>query len=223
MKNYKRIMAIAMSSMMIFSLAACSKTKTEDSTSTTTTTTTDKSTERVSASTTETSWFNQALDEYISSNLGQKYFVTTDVYNSKSGITAENALKKASATITVCVNADDVDANTASDFSDTFARYLATNVAEGSIDFTIYRIPSDLYVKTLDTNYNTIIKESKSEDDYSKYSFSYTGIGDGIYNTDESTTTEVQVEEDTSEDITEDVTESTTEDTTTEETSTTTE
>ena len=136
---------------------------------------------RTPATETEQSWFNQALRNYIQSELNiDNYYLNTNVYDVKAEMNASNALTRASAMITLCVDSNTINTNTASDFSDNLARKFALDKAAGAISFTIYRIPHDIYVQITDANYNTAIKESTGAEGFSKYSFNYGGTGDVI-------------------------------------------
>ena len=165
---------------------------------------------RTPATETEQSWFNQALRDYIQFELNiDNYYLNTNVYDAKAEMNASNALARASAMITLCVDSSTINANKASDFSDNLARKFALDKAAGEINFTIYRIPHNIYVQITDANYNTAIKESSGTEGFSKYSFVYGGTGDVILDSPSTTpstqpSTEPSInapEEDTPEDI----------------------
>ena len=136
---------------------------------------------RTPATDTEQAWFNQALREYIETGLNtDNYYMSTNVYDTKSDINASNALNRASAIVILCVDSNTINADKASSFSDGLAKKVALDKAAGEINFTIYRIPHDIYIQITDANYNTAIKESTGTEGFSKFSFSYAGTGDAI-------------------------------------------
>lgn len=136
---------------------------------------------RTPASQVEQDWFNNILRDYIQEELGiDNFYLSTNVYDVKGEINASNALTRASAMITLCVDADTINKDKASSFSDNLAKKFAVDKATGEINFSIYRIPHDTYIQVTDANYNTAIKESAGTEGYSKFSFNYAGTGNVI-------------------------------------------
>lgn len=186
-KLMKRILSITLLVLMVIGMTGC-KNKTNPSSSPSVNMPSIEDSDgddavaiRTPASQIEQDWFNNILRDYIQEELGtENFYLSTNVYDVKGEINASNALTRASAMITLCVDSDTINKDKASSFSDNLAKKFAVDKATGEITFSIYRIPHDTYIQVTDTNYNTAIKESAGTEGYSKFSFNYAGTGNVI-------------------------------------------
>lgn len=123
-------------------------------------------------------WFLNAAEKYAEEDLGiSECKVYGSIYNVLDGITADNALLNASADMSIYLKAEDVGDADIAEFSDNFARKLATDGASGNVKCSVYVVPESVYSQIEEGNHTQIEEKSKEIDNYQRYGFNYSGIG----------------------------------------------
>lgn len=150
--------------------------------------------EKVTASTGEATertkgWFLNSTEEYIKEQLKtDDCKLYASVYDVRDGIDSENALLYASADMYLYLDAENMKDQDVSEFSDTFARKLASDGASGSISFTVYTVPKNIYSQIEEGNHRQVEEKASDLEGYKKYGFEYSGIGDAVYSNESSST-----------------------------------
>lgn len=127
-------------------------------------------------------WFDDGVEKYVQSVMsGADFKAYSSVYDTRNGISEDNALLYASADLSIYVKSGVLSREELADISDNFARKLAQDGAAGDIVCSIYSVPASIYDQIDGTNYSQAEEKAKEMDGYMKFGFRYSGIGDAIH------------------------------------------